>query len=98
RNHFLVIGGADQCQGGTIDSSAWLDNVWYKMLLRFFVKIIQRLATRFLMLVEIVIGSIGDSLQLWDAEWTLEFDMVRSVRIVGALLRWDFMDMKRLGG
>src|ERR1700724_1850764 len=50
------------------------------------------------MLVEIVIGSIGDSLQLLDAEWELKFDIVRSFRIVGALLRWDFMDMKRLGG
>src|SRR5437016_5187200 len=68
----------------------------HKVLLCLFVKILERLAARFLMLRQIVVCSVGDSLQLLHPKWEMKFDVISALRIMSAFFRRNFMNIQKI--
>ena len=64
------------------------------MCLRLLVEIVEGFTAELLVLAQIKICSVGDSLQFLDPEWELEFDVVGSLGIVSALIRRNRMDVQ----
>ena len=65
---FFVVGFAEESKGGAIHSSTGFDDVGNEFLPSFLIEILEWFATGFLVLLEIVIGSVRDSLEFLGAE------------------------------
>lgn len=76
---FFVVGLANKCEGCAVDSCTGFDDMGNKLFFCFLIEIFQRLAAGFLVLFQVVIGAVGDSLEFLGAEGE------RVEEVIGAL-------------
>src|ERR1700677_1873830 len=67
------------------------------MRLRLLIEIVQRFTAELLVLAQIKIGSVRDSFQFLHPERELKFNVVRSFRIMSALLGRNRMNVQLVG-
>ncbi len=72
----LVVCRANEREHRAIHAGARLDHMRDESLLRLLVEIIERLPAGVLVLGEVVVRPISHALELLDAEWELEFNVV----------------------
>ena len=75
----LCVGVADQSQNGSVYARARFHHMWDEPLLGLVVKIFQRLTAPLLMLQQIVVGSVRDTLELLAAKREIIFDVVSAL-------------------
>ena len=88
----LVVGFAEESEGGAIHSGTGLNNVRNEFLSGFFVKIFERLATGFLVLLEIVIGTVRDAFEFLGAEREGIEKVVCTLGVEGSVFFRDIED------
>src|SRR6516162_3806782 len=96
RYHFLAIRCANQREHGPIHTGTGFDHVGHETLLGFFVEILKRFAARLLMLRQIVVRPVGDTLQFLNPKRKIKFDIISAFRIMSAFFRRNFMNMQKL--
>src|SRR5712692_7052742 len=84
---------ANQRQDCAVYASARLDHVRDKLLLGFFIKILQRFSAGFLVLRQIVVRAIGNAFQFLPAERKFVFDVKGAFGIESALVLGDIEDV-----
>jgi len=87
----LVVSFTEESKGGAIHSGTGFHNVGNEFLPGFLVEIFERFAAGFLVLLEVVIGAVCDSLEFLSAEWKGIEKVVSTLGVEGSVF---FRDIK----
>ena len=88
----LVISFTEKGEGGAIHSGTRFHNVRDEFLPGFLIKILERFAAGFLVLLEVVVGAVGDALELLRAERKGIEKVVGALGVEGAVFFRDIED------